>query len=116
MSAEHDPARRRFPRIAAQHSVLLKKIGEGEELEEFARTKTLAAGGCSVASRERVGVGSNLELLIAADGDVLKVKGRVVYENELADGSSDIGVAFADLTPQDAERITQLLEKPREAE
>jgi hypothetical protein len=112
MAAEDFSARRRFPRIDSHHSVLLKRLGD--ELEEFAQTKTIAVGGCSVVSGERIGVGSTLELLIAVEGGVVTARGRVIYENELRDGRFDVGVEFRDLSESDAERIQQVLEKPRE--
>ena len=112
MAAEDFSGRRRFPRIASHHSVLLKRLGD--EMEEFAKTKTIAVGGCSVVSPDRVGVGSNLELLIAVDGGVVTARGLVIYENELGDGRFDVGVEFRDLDAKDAERIAQILEKPRE--
>lgn len=112
MAAEEFTARRRFPRIASQHSVLFKRLGD--ELEEFAKTRTMALGGCSVVSSERPGVGSTLELLIASEGGVITARGRVVYENELPDGRFDIGLEFGDLSEENADRIQQVLENPRE--
>jgi hypothetical protein len=112
MAAEEFTARRRFPRIDSHHSVLLKRLGD--QMEEFAKTKTIAVGGCSVVSNDRIGVGSSLELLIAVEGGVVTAHGRVIYENELGDGRFDVGVEFRDLSPEDAERIQQVFEKPRE--
>ena len=112
MAAEEFPARRRFPRIDSQHSVLLKRLGD--EMEEFAQTKTIAVGGCSVVSGESIGVGSSLELLIAVEGGVVTARGRVTYENEMSDGRFDVGVEFRNLSGEDAERIQGVLEKTRE--
>ena len=112
MAAEEFSARRRFPRIASHHSVLLKRLGD--EMEGFAQTKTIAVGGCSVVSPERVGVGSNLELLIAVEGGVVTARGCAIYENELRDGRFDVGVEFRDLSAEDAERIAGVLDKTRE--
>ena len=83
-------------------------------MEDFAQTRTIALGGCSVVSKDRIGVGSTLELLIAVEGGVVTARGRVIYENELRDGRFDIGVEFRDLSQEDAARIQQVLEKPRE--
>jgi hypothetical protein len=110
MTAEESP-RRRYPRIASQHAVLLKKL-TGEPLEDIAKIKTIAIGGCSFVTGEQVGVGSRLQLLIAVDGDVVTAHGRVVYENELGNGQRDVGVEFLDLDDADAHRITALFEKP----
>ncbi len=112
MAAEEFSARRRFPRIASHHSVLLKRLGD--EMEGFAQTQTIALGGCSVVSNEPVGTGSTLELLIAAEGGVITARGRVVYENDLPDGRFELGVEFLDLSQDDAWRIQQVLERPRE--
>ena len=109
MAAEENQARRRFPRIDSHHSVLLKRLED--EREEFVKTKTIAVGGCSVVSADRIGVGSSLELLIAVDGGVVTARGRVIYENELSDGRFDVGVEFGDLSSEDAERIQQVFEK-----
>ena len=80
-------------------------------MEEFVQTKTIAVGGCSVVSADRIGAGSSLELLIAVEGGVVTARGRVIYENELSDGRFDVGVEFRDLSSDDAERIQQVLEK-----
>jgi hypothetical protein len=99
-------SRRRFPRIATQHAVLVKKLGS--ELEEFGRTTTMARGGCSFVAEESVGVGSHLELLITVDGVVVTARGRVIYENAV-DGRHEIGVEFAGV--DDAVAIERLLTK-----
>src|ERR1043166_7462201 len=112
MAAEEFSSRRRFPRIASHHSVLLKRLGD--ELEGFAQTRTIALGGGSVVSDELVGVGSTLELLIAAEGGVITARGRVIYENALDDGRFDLGIEFGDLSDEDASRIQQVFENPRE--
>jgi hypothetical protein len=103
---------RRFPRIASHHSVLVTKLDDG--IEGFAMTKTMALGGCSVVSSERVGVGSRVELLIALDRDhVIKALGRAVYERVLEDGFSEVGVEFTHLNDDDARAIEKLFD-PRE--
>jgi len=102
-------ALRRFPRIASHHSVLVTKLDDGAE--GFAMTKTLALGGCSFISSDRVGVGSSVELLIAIDRDhVVKALGRAVYERTLEDGYSEVGVEFVHLNDDDAKAIEGLFE------
>ena len=105
-------ALRRFPRISANHSVLVTKLDDGAE--GFAMTKTMALGGCCFVSAERVGVGSSVELLIAIDRDhVIKALGRAVYERVLDDGYSEVGVEFVHINDEDARVIENLFE-PRE--
>lgn len=104
---------RRFPRIASRHSVLVKKVGDRDdrEVEEFASTNTIALGGCSFNALERLGVNSNVELLIAVDGRVINASGRVVYERDLSDGRFEIGVEWVRLDAEDASRIADLFEQ-----
>lgn len=105
--SEEQTSRRRFPRIASHHAVLAKASGR-DGLEEFGQTKTIAVGGCSFIADEAFGAGSNLELLITVDGQVIKARGRVVYELDV-DGRKEIGVEFAGL--DDASAIERLLTK-----
>src|SRR5258708_6086632 len=107
MSNEDQASRRRFPRIASQHSVLAKKVGS-DGLEEFGHTKTIAAGGCSFIADEPFGEGAPLELLITVDGHVVTARARVVYELDV-DGRKEIGVEFAGV--DDAGAIERLLTK-----
>lgn len=101
---------RRFPRVAAHHSLLVKKL-DGDALEEFATTRTIAVGGCSFISDEPLGIGSRIELLIAIDQRVVKAQGSVIYENPLAHGRQEVGVEFSALEHDDAEVIEHLFEK-----
>ena len=101
-------AHRRYPRIAAHHSVLVKRA-DGEGLEEFGRTRTIAAGGCSVIADEPFGLGSALDLLITVDGRVVKARGRVVYEIDADAARKEIGVEFVGL--DDPDTIERLLTK-----
>lgn len=100
--------RRRFPRIASHHAVLAKKSGR-DGLEEFGRTNSIAAGGCSFIAGEGLGVGSPIELLITVDGEVVSAQARVVYERDVEDGRKEIGVEFASI--DDAGAIERLLAK-----
>ena len=90
----------------------MKKTGDGDAIEEFAHTQTIARGGCSFISAEVLGVGSTLELLIAIDGEIINAPARVIYEHPLADGRGEGGAEFLGaLSAEDADRIAHLLEK-----
>ena len=104
-----EAALRRFPRIASNHSGLVTKLDSG--VEGFAMTKTMALGGCSVVTSERVGIGSAVELLIAIDRDhVIKALGRAVYERQLEDGYHEAGIEFVHINDEDARAIEGLFE------
>ncbi|HET7711762.1 MAG TPA: PilZ domain-containing protein [Thermoanaerobaculia bacterium] len=110
--AEIPESRRRYPRIASHHTVLVKKLGGEEELEEFAQTTNLAVGGCSFITDEPLGDNAALELLIAVDQQVLRARGRVAFERPADDGRTEVGVEFVWLDPQGAELIERVFERP----
>jgi len=101
-------SRRRFPRIPSANTVLVKRLGD-ETLEEFARTRTIGAGGCSFLSDEPLGLGAILEMLISVEHQVVKSRARVKYENE-TEGRWDIGVEFVELAEDDREILDGLLD------
>jgi c-di-GMP-binding flagellar brake protein YcgR len=102
---------RRFPRIASQHTVLVKRLGGGE-IEEFAATTAIGLGGCGFTSDERLAKGEILEILISARPEVISAKARVVYTALLPSGKQEIGVEFIGLPEIDREKIQLLLEVP----
>jgi hypothetical protein len=106
--ADEDPKQRRFPRIVAEHAVMVTKVG-AETLEEFAKTRDLALGGCMFLSDEPLGKGSVIELLISLSGRVVRTTARVVYEN--ASGRRfEVGVEFLRLDPVDRELLQSSLD------
>lgn len=104
---------RRFPRIASQHAVLVKRLG-GRDLEEIAPTTSMGIGGCGFLADEAPADGDLLEVLISVRHEVIKVRARVVYIVSVADGRHEVGVEFVSLDENDRERIQQLLESPEE--
>jgi hypothetical protein len=99
--ADELPDQRRFPRIAAEHAVLVTKTKAGTEtLEEFAKTRSLGLGGCMFLSDEPLGLGSVIEVLISLAGRVVPTTARVVYERA-NDRRFEIGVEFLRLDPGD---------------
>jgi len=103
---------RRFPRLESHHALLVKKLG-AQALEEFARTTTIARGGCCFISAEPLGEGATLDLLITVDHQVLRSRARVVYEHP-HEGEYETGVEFLNLDDLDAAKIEALFAKPVE--
>ena len=94
------PKIRRFPRVPAEHAVMVRLLGV-RPFEEFARTRVIGPGGCMFVSEESLGFGSLMELSIAVQGRVLKTDGRVVYEIRKSPTEHQIGVEFLRITPAD---------------
>jgi len=101
--------KRRFPRIPAEHAVLVKKLGYGET-EEFAKTRTVGLGGCMFMSESPLGLGSGVELLISVRGGVVKAQARVVYEIAREDGGTQVGVEFLRMATGDLKLLQKLFE------
>jgi hypothetical protein len=99
---------RQFPRIPAQTSVLLRKLG-GPVKGALSTTRVVGLGGCSFIHHESEGVGSTLFLSILMGHDLAEAKARVVYENRLAEGQYEIGVEFLEIQPGDREKLEQLV-------
>ncbi len=93
-------AKRRFPRIATEHTVIVKKLGP-DMLEDFSKIRVMGPGGCMFVSDEQFDTGTALELLIAVRGQSIKVRGRVVYEIPKHESEYEIGVEFVDISPRD---------------
>jgi len=98
---------RRFPRIPAQTSVLLRRLG-GPLKGELSTTKVLGLGGCSFIHGEPQKEGATLYLSILLGMDLAEAKVRVVYERPLEDGTFEIGVEFLEIAPRDLELLERL--------
>jgi hypothetical protein len=94
------PKIRRFPRVQAEHAVMVRLLGV-RPFEEFARTRVIGPGGCMFVSEESLGFGSLMELSIAVQGRVLKTDGRVVYEIRKSSTEHQVGIEFLRITPSD---------------
>ena len=109
MTPEYDHPRQ-FPRISNQSAVLVKKLG-GDAVEDLAPTTNVGLGGCRFLSNEQLGVGSNLELLLSVDHQVVRSTARVVHERVLEDGRYEVGAEFLSLPEDDRHVIEKLFEK-----
>ena len=94
------PKIRRFPRVQAEHAVMVRLLGV-QPFEEFARTRIIGPGGCMFVSEESLGYGSLMELSIAVQGRVLKTDSRVVYEIRKSPTEHQVGVEFLRISPGD---------------
>ncbi len=98
---------RRFPRIPAEHAVLVRKVAP-EGVEGFVKTRVLGLGGCMFRSDQEIGVGTTLELLLSVDDRVVKAAGEVVYERPAPGGEREVGVAFLHVAKEDLAVILEL--------
>ncbi len=99
---------RRFPRIDAEHAVMVRLLGLGD-FEEFARTRVIGPGGCMFVSEESLGFGSLMELSIALRGRVVKTDSRVVYEIRKSATEHQVGVEFLRISSADRNYLETLV-------
>ena len=104
---EPETPKRRFPRIPAQTSVLLRKLG-GPLKGELSKTQAVGAGGCSFLHAEPQAEGSTLFLSILVGLDLAEAKVRVVYQRPTQDGAFEIGVEFLEIAPRDLALLEKL--------
>ncbi len=91
--------RRQYPRIAAEHTVLIESVDHSAT--GFARTHVVALGGCGFLTRESLDPGNELDLLVTLDGRILRARARTVYSRPLPDGRSEVGVEFLEISEED---------------
>jgi hypothetical protein len=104
-----EQARRRYPRIAAEHTVMVRLLGP-EGLEGFTKTGTVGPGGCMIFSDEPLGVDAIVEIMITFQGRGVRAVGRVAYEKPRPGGGLEIGIEFIDTTDEDRATIESLFE------
>lgn len=113
--SKEQPPVRKFPRIPAQTSVLLRKLG-GPVKGALSTTRVVGLGGCSFIHDAAEGVGSTLFLSILMGNDLAEAKARVVYENRIEDGRFEIGVEFLEIQEGDREKLERLVAQTAAAE
>jgi hypothetical protein len=106
---------RRFPRIPAEHAVMVRLLG-GPRFEGFAKTRVIGLGGCMFVNRESLGYGSLMELLISVEGRVIRADARVAYEIPKGNREHQVGVEFLRLHPADRELLSSLIARTQSDE
>jgi c-di-GMP-binding flagellar brake protein YcgR len=100
--------KRRYPRIPAQHAVLVKKLADDSEL--LAKTEVMGGGGCMFVHDAALTEGSRIEILISVRGHVVKAVGRVAYAlPRRENGAYEVGVEFLDISADDRAVLDSLL-------
>ena len=99
---------RKYPRIPAETSVLLRKLG-GPVHGALTTTRVVGLGGCSFIHDGSEGVGSTLFLSILMGRDLAEAKARVVYETPAGDGKYEIGVQFLEIQERDRALLESLV-------
>ena len=101
--------RRDFSRTPVPFDIRYHIYGELGESWRTMTTLNISAGGMRFRSDDVIEAGTQLEVQIALPSAPLIVRGRVVWSRLLGSGVSENGVQFTDVTPEQLERIDELV-------
>ena len=103
--------RRRFVRAPQPFRARYHLYGELMESWRDTTTVNLSASGMRFRCGDPVESGAvlEIELTIPSVREVLTLSGRVVWSQSVASGVSEVGVQFADVTPEQEQRIDELV-------
>jgi len=107
---DDQPKKRRFPRIATEHVALVRSTG-GDEVEGFAKTRSLGLGGCGFVTDEAFELDSVVQLLVSLGGRAIAMKARVVYSLP-SESRWETGVEFLEIDPADLAFLKSRLPVP----
>jgi hypothetical protein len=92
--AEGEKDQRRYPRIPAEHAILVKRIGEDEEEEGLAKTQIVGLGGCMFVHEQPLELGAVIEMLLNVHSEVIRATARVTWVRPHAPKGVEVGVEF----------------------
>ena len=85
------------------------------DLEIVGRTLDLSEGGILLECSQPVPSGNKeVEVVLGIREHVIKVTGDIVHARDLADGNIGLGIAFKDLSADDARVITDFMNEDEE--
>lgn len=106
--------RRQAPRVERVSLVHLVRRGtDGSEQELVTgRTFNLSLGGIRLGLFHGLPLGADVDVTLLLDGELIDVRGTVVYEERGADSLRAVGVEFVDLADDVRARIEAYLRHP----
>jgi uncharacterized protein (TIGR02266 family) len=107
MSPTHDAERRGGARVPIETDVSL----ESDSQFFTGLTGNLSSGGVFIATYRQLPVGCHVVMTLSLPDGELRAKGTVKWSRDQSSGAAPgVGVAFDELAPADAERITKFCE------
>ncbi len=95
--------KRASPRIRSLNltSYIPKKGERQEYIISIGRTLDVSEGGAKVETHRQLDKGTELELDIAVEDEIISAKGEVVYSEDLGDGLFGTGISFISIDEKD---------------
>ena len=97
--------RRRGPRFSVQQAVHFT----WKERKRDCRSLNISLEGIKIETESELLPDDLLELTILAGESVVKTRGRVIYVEELLDGTFHAGIAFESISPQGRDALVKYL-------
>ena len=104
---------RNFPRIKDLNLVQISRFDEEGFRADLAtgRTLDISAGGIRLDLHHSLPLRTVVALTLALDDDLIDVRGKVVYLEEIDDERCAMGIQFTDMSDGDRERLDRHVEK-----
>jgi len=107
------PEKRRFPRLDSVHLVSYTQLDDEKNTLDMGICKSLdlSLGGVTIQTHRSFPVNALLEMVIAIEERLVRLKGRVVHARKAGKGKHEIGVCFTEVEEQDRAGIQHFFEK-----
>jgi c-di-GMP-binding flagellar brake protein YcgR len=105
--------KRRFPRLDSVHLVSYTQLDEDHNPVDMGICKSLdlSLGGVTIETHRTFPVNTGLEMVIAIEERLVRLRGRVVHQREVGEGKHEIGVCFTEVDEEDRAAIQDFFQK-----
>ncbi len=105
--------KRRFPRLDSVHLVSYTQLDEDQNTVDMGICKSLdlSLGGVTIQTHRPFPVNALLEMVIAIEEKLVKLKGRVIHIRKAGKGRHEMGVCFTEVDEKDRAGIQNFFQK-----
>ncbi len=105
--------KRRFPRVDSSHLISYTHFDEAKNPVEMGMCKSLdlSQGGVTIQTHRSFPVNTQLEMEIALEERLVKVRGTIVHVREVGRQLYDVGVCFTEMDENDRVSIMEFFGK-----
>jgi len=108
-----DREKRRFPRLDSTHLISYTHFDDKDTPDEMGMGKTLdlSQGGVTIQAHRSFPANTGLEMVIALEDKLIRVKGRVVHSRAVGKELYDLGVCFTEVQESDQGLLMEFFQK-----
>ena len=91
--------KRQAPRRPSDHLISYTHLDEDKKPDDVGMGKTLdvSASGVKIQTHNKFPVGTNFEMLIAVEEELIEAKGRIVHGSRVEDDFYNMGISFTEI-------------------